>query len=189
MTKELFVGSMLYLQEMYGRMVTDIVLKQYWERLKNMSDEEWKKAVENLIDTFVPTATVPFPLVPHILQACGADRNTRGVIAVAKVKQAIARYGKYESVDLGDNTLHGVIVAFGGWPAICEWTQKDWDINHQRFIDMYESAVTTGGMERTKLAGLHDMNNGIDSKPSTLVPYHVGDILKLSQKIGGSNGG
>lgn len=55
--------------------------------------------------------------------------------------------------------LHSVIERIGGWPALCTWSDKDWNINEGRLIESYEAALLFKEFGSKYLLGLSEMEN------------------------------
>ena len=131
----------------FGKQLTDDVLAVYWDNLKQYDDAQFAVASKVLLDTFVPSAACPFPVIAHFKIAIGDDLETRAQTALSAVFNAIREHGAYDSVDFGDGALHAVILRYGGWPALCQYEKDDakwWDVNEGRFIAAYKAAVKYG---------------------------------------------
>lgn len=159
MESQLFDKHMAMLQAYFGHNVEPQILSLYWSLLNKLSNAQWERAVSSQYATFAPTSQVPFPLVKHILEAVGEDTDSKSREAVQLVKTAIQRVGPYKSVDFRDGALHWVIASYGGWVALCNWTDKDWSINEGRFIESYKAARAAGTVGPDYLAGIADTHN------------------------------
>jgi len=131
----------------------------YWEMLKHLPDDTFDKAIKNALQEFIPTAACPFPLVAHILKYCGEAGESKAVNAISTLKRAL-KHGPYQSICFEDSALHYTVESFGGWPALCNWTAKEWDINEGRIIETYRSALMGGRTGATHLAGLSERSDG-----------------------------
>lgn len=161
MQQERFVKMIAVLEAYYGyKLQKNIGLMQmYWSALKRLSDKDIEIAFKNIRDTFRPTSQVPFPLIPHFLEAIGDTGQHRAQKALSALKEAIANYGAYQTVDFGDKVLHAVIDRFGGWVEICQWQKHDWDINEGRFLKAYETANLNPDNGPEKLIGIFEHEN------------------------------
>jgi len=137
MNDSTFKAGIAFLSNMYGKKCDDQTVSAYWNILKKYSDENFKMMLENLTENFIPTSQVPFPLIPHFLQACGASGRARGRIAI----RAIMESGQtaYGSVNFGDRALHATINHFGGWPVVARWGHIDWGYKEKAFLETYEA--------------------------------------------------
>lgn len=184
MKDKLFQESMVYLQAMYGKELPETVIKIYWSRFKTWTDTKYTEVVTKIFNSFVPTAQVPFPLVPHFLKAAGDDDESRGRNAIKHVRDCIRAYGRDRSVNMGDEKLHFVIRSYGGWPAICDWSDNDWRIKETAFVQSYLAAPDTAG-DSPHLIGVaerENASNGYDIQPAILAIQRSHDTNVLEQK-------
>jgi hypothetical protein len=158
MKDESFKTGIAYLQKIYGKKIDDDVYKNYWGILKDYSDEEFKKMLENIAKTFIPTSQVPFPLIPHFLGAIGAAGASKSQLAVMAVKTALIKYSAYDTVSFGDSAIHETIRQLGGWIEFCNLPSDWWQFNEKRFIQIYEAAqIYNSGIN--KLCGIFELEN------------------------------
>lgn len=161
MNKETFLKSLVAMQAYYGHQLKSEVIEMYWNRLKLLNYDDLKLAMQNIQDNFVPTSQVPFPLIPHFLEACNRTGKNKAQEALTKTCKAVRDVGPYQTVDFGDKALHATIDRFGGWVELCQWTQKDWNINEGRFLAAYEAQSTNPEMGPEKLPGVFERENSI----------------------------
>jgi len=160
MTRELFASSMGFLQSIVGHTLTDGARGAYWTALKDMPDDTFKQAVSELVKGFVPTSQVPFPVPAHFLRSTGQDNESRVSRVMGILQQSTIRVGAYSSIDFKDKALHTTITRFGGWIAVCKWTEKDWQLNTRAFSDAYAAALRFGENGPKHLAGIYESQNG-----------------------------
>lgn len=175
MNGELFGQGMASMQKLFGYTVSPDTLRFYWSACAPLTDEQFRQIIERLTSTFVPSAQTPFPVPAHFVRASGNTPENKAQEAVAKVKHAVAVLGRYQSVTFNDGALHAVIDRFGGWIAICEWSDKDWQINSKSFIQGYISAINTNQKGPAHLTGLQEAEN------RDRFPEHV-PVPKLVEK-------
>ena len=133
-------------------------IKLYWERFKDMDPKKFISTVQQIMDTFVPTSSAPFPLFVHFLGGVGTlPGNPQGKDAVRRVRYAVGKFGRYDSVNFGDSKLHQTIKYYGGWSIICNWIDTDWTKLEREFIKTYESI--SPDPKFTHLPGIHEHNN------------------------------
>jgi len=173
-----FTVSFAFLQEYFGRQVSDAVRDMYWQRLNQFHIDKFKHACSHIMDNFVPTAAAPFPLIKHFLETMGETADTKTEALIAQVKQAALKHGQYASVDFGNRALHAVIQRFGGWQAIVNWGQKDWDINGGRFKEALRTAITMKAEGPKHLPGIIEKEN----KPDNWTEY-IPDPIKIGGAI------
>jgi len=159
MNEKLFKTEFTGLQKYFGHHVEEMVYKIYWHGLQRMPDGAFNMAIRNIIKDFRPTSQVPFPLISDFLKYCGVAGEIRAQKVVTILIKAITEVGAYESVDFRDPYLHLTIIRFGGWPAICTWDSKEWDINYQRFIEAYKTVMLYGECSSSHLIGITEREN------------------------------
>lgn len=179
MENKKFAAGMSLLMELYGRMLTAQVLSFYWEQCKNMSDSDFERCLKNIVSTFKPTTQCPFPVPSDFAQAIGVSLQDRARNAVGLVKHAIAVCGAWDSVSFNDEALHAIIVRFGGWGAVCRWSDKDWQINSRAFMEAYESAARSGLRGPKYLPGVFEIEN------EKKYPDHEDAVKMIAQSSSG----
>lgn len=174
------------MQKYFGKTNEPEIIKVYWRRLSKLSESQFQAACLNLLDSWRPTSQIPFPLIADFLAACGATGKARGQNALAALKDAMAKYGMYRSVDFNDPALHQTISRFGGWAKLCSWTQKDWNINEGRFLAAYEAALQFPGSGPQYLPGIAESQNQLNGhkyeKPIQLQIEGSGELKELPHK-------
>src|SRR5690554_152807 len=160
MEKEVFKKHMAFLSTYFAIELKPEIYKLYWHMLKHLQDHVFENAIKNICAEFIPTSINPFPLVAHILKYCGQSANERSVLAINLLKKAL-RHGPYESVNFNDDALHYVVDSNGGWPVMCNWSGKQWDINEGRLIETYKSAYLSGKTGPEHMSGISEANNGV----------------------------
>ena len=150
----------------------------YWDFLKHMDEETFKTAVQEIIKSFVPTTQNPFPLVSHFMKYTGSDEQGSAIKAISTLKVYIRRVGRMESVNFNDGALHETVERFGGWPAVCNFSEQDWNINENRMIETYKIMATSPRSEITHLPGLAEKDNG---------HYRIYDVNPKTMQIAGYN--
>lgn len=158
MNSNVFTKCMIALQGVFGK-IDDSKTKLYFSVLSSMSDSDFESATKKLITTFKPTSTVPFPVPAHFMDASGNTATTKAQDYMALLQKAIYSVGSYRSVDFGCPELHGVIERYGGWVEICKWTQKEWDINENRFTRALEIALEHNDKGSDYLRGIVETEN------------------------------
>jgi len=77
----LFKEKMVFLQSYFGKSLTTEIFWVYWNMLKTVESTVFNSACSELIKTFSPTSTVPFPLI----------KNFNDAIILVKSKRYIPR--------------------------------------------------------------------------------------------------
>lgn len=174
MNQECFKSNLGFLSKYLKYDVSADQVIIYWDLLKHLSDDKFELACRNIVKEFIPTSTVPFPLVAHILRYCGDAGDNQVIIAISVFKKAIRSIGAYESVDFNDPALHYAAVANGGWVTMCSWTQDEWNINEKRFMETYRAAIQTGREDKEHLRGISEKQNGF---------YRIYSIVENGKKL------
>jgi len=179
MTKKKFTEGMTALQEYFNHQMSDKIYALYWESLKHLDEKQWNAACKFMLQEWEPYGR-KFPLIKDFKKSVGENTSSKSHLAIGRVKDAAIKWGPYESIDFGDVALHRTVAAFGGWVDICLWTKKEWDINHGRFIEVYEAeSHSPDGPKIPYLTGEHARGNGGARPPIRLAKN--GQQLKLSQ--------
>lgn len=180
MTRDRFFEAVGTMQAVFGHTLPLPTLEVYWQRFREEDDELFRLAARRLIDSFRPTAQVPFPLPSHILECMGLGGDAVARQALALVKHVIAAEGYYHSVSFGDRALHQVIRNYGGWMTVCNWTDKDWQINENRFLESYRAARQYGSDGPEYLPGCIEVDNSARGYEDAIPPVAVYDSGKYT---------
>jgi hypothetical protein len=178
MTKEFFIMHFGLLLKYLGLKPENEKTTMYFEFLKHMDDDTFKTSVQEIIKSFVPTTQNPFPLVSHFMKYTGSDEQGSAIKAISTLKVYIRKVGRMESVNFNDNALHETVERFGGWPAVCNFSEQDWNINENRMIETYKVMATSPRSDVSHLAGLAEKDNG---------HYRVYDVNPKTMQISGYN--
>jgi Domain of unknown function (DUF6475) len=160
MEYQLFEKSMAMMFVAFGKKIASEAVALYWELMHEISDDKFQTTVASLIKNFKPTAQCPFPVPADFLAMAGETDKDLAVIAISKVKYAVAKIGRYHSVDFKDPALHMTIQTIGGWTNICNWTDEDWQLNERRFSEAYSSHCRRGESGPEYLPGVAEISNG-----------------------------
>jgi hypothetical protein len=161
--------------------MSDEVRDVYRRAIGELSDEAFKRAAETLVRNFVPTSQVPFPLPAHFLSAAGVSGPQAVMQAMALLKTVIQRNGYYDSVSFKDKAMHSTIRAMGGWTAISNWTDKDWQLNEGRFIEYYKASRGAGNDGPDYLPGFFEIDNRSRGHDEHIPPVKVYDSAKYAE--------
>jgi hypothetical protein len=100
---------------------------------------------------------------------------------MSAISKIISKHGAYKSVDFGSDAVHDTIDRFGGWVAVCGWSQEEWNINEGRFMAVLKSSLKFNGKNQTRyLCGVFEKTNGF-LRQSDLISLSVSP-LKLENK-------
>lgn len=166
--------------DFYGRDLSAFAGQVWWDACKTFALEQVSKAFSaHLMDAehgrFLPK---PADLV-RVLQG---TRTDRGLMAWAKVFDAIQRVGAYRSVCFDDGLIHAAIEDMGGWVTLCRSTTDELPFLQKRFCDTFK-AYTTRGEDvayPSMLPGVHALENGTRGY-STEKPTLIGDAERAKE--------
>ncbi len=132
-----------------------------------------------------PFAPKPADVV-KILMGSAEDRARRAWLIA---KEAMNRWGSYESVSLRDPWAHYAIAAMGGWPAFGSIEEKDAPFRERDFCRHYADAERMGlswgstGVP-DHLAGRHEINNTAKGQGGHVAaPRLVGNAEKATRVL------
>jgi len=112
----------------------------YWWALQDLELVDVKRAAIRAMreSRFMPAAS-------ELRELAGVARPTdRALLAWAAVEKA-ASLGSYKSVDFDDPLINAAIRSMGGWPAILEKTQPDFDTWVRKdFLAAYQGFMRAG---------------------------------------------
>lgn len=156
-----FGELMAVLGEAFSKEPSAYKIEIYFRALKDLSIEEIKTAVDNIIKTRTITGT--FPLVSEIREAVNGNIDDKAVIAISKIEDAIRSIGAYSNVVFDDPLIHAVIVRYGGWVKLCEVTSDEWKFLRKDLEKHYKA-----------LARTYSNSNHLPEVPSVLIGIHGG---------------
>ena len=178
MDRLIFNNSMVLFSKTFGYSLDKDVFELYWNLFKETPDDRFKDICANILRNFKPTSQCPFPVPADFISNSGESDKDTAAAAIAKVKYAIFKVGRYQSVTFNDPALHLAIKIVGGWTNICNWTDEDWQLNERKFSDAYQAYQRRGEGEDGYLPGIAEIQNsaaGFDNIHSGQLMY-VGAI-------------
>jgi hypothetical protein len=114
--------------------LTEFMLDTYFEMFQNYSDEQFKKAIFEVLKT---SKYHTFPKPAEILEFLEGTRDDKALVAWLQVMEAVQKGGYYTSIEFADAITPEVIDQLGGWAWFC-CTQKDeLPFIQKRFMDLY----------------------------------------------------
>lgn len=119
----------------YKRDFSEFALNVWWAAMKPydlpaVSDALGRHSVNPDSGQFMP---MPADIV-KMLQGTTQDA---GLVAWAKVDQAVRSCGTYNSVVFDDPIIHRVIVEMGGWVLVGGKDEKEWPFVRNEFVNRY----------------------------------------------------
>lgn len=163
--------------ETFGREASKATTYGYWLGLSDLSLSSVKDAATKAIRSckFMPTPA-------ELRELAGVTNATdRALLAWAAVEKA-APLGSYKSVDFDDPLINAAIRSMGGWPAILEKTQQDFDTWVRKdFIAAYQGFMRAGadGDVCRPLPGLADTGTFDVHKIDGTIHQVSADVVRI----------
>jgi hypothetical protein len=148
------------LQAFFGIEIPKDRLKVYLKELAHLTPEQVDTAAKWLRQTWRPSGPNPYPPICDILSACGQSPESGAMFDIAAITEMAHSAGAYRSVSFCDPALHHTINAFGGWPTICSWGQKEWDVNMGRMTEVYKEAKRRKADGGNRVYGIYEREGG-----------------------------
>lgn len=128
---------------------------------------------------FIPK---PADVVKHL----DGTSTDSGILAWAKVTEAVRHVGSWSSVCFDDPIIHKVIVDLGGWTQLCAVTEKEWDFKARAFQASYRAYRARPLGEYPKsLPGRIEIQNGASGFAGANVEVKfIGDHTKARALLG-----
>lgn len=159
MENKTFASCMGFLQAQFGA-VSKERIDGLFLALSDINDADFTEATKSILKTFHPTSACPFPVPADFYEASGEDPEAQAEGAIRQIVDAIQTHGAYRSIDFGDE-INSTIARFGGWPAICHWSDEEWNINEGRMkASLIYSFRYGAGESCGHLVGIAEGRNG-----------------------------
>jgi hypothetical protein len=128
------------LSETFGRDASEATVYGYWLGLNDLPIDSVKDAASRALRSckFMPTPA-------ELRELAGiANVSDRALLAWSAVEKA-SSLGAYKSVDFDDPLINAAIRSMGGWPAILDKSQQDFDTWVRKdFIAAYQGFMRAG---------------------------------------------
>lgn len=136
--KQAFFASLAVIAETVNRKISSILMKAYWECLKDYSFVEVQHALGEVLKNPDIKKHPYFPLPTDIVAIIDGDINTKSLLAWIEVTKAIREIGHYDSVIFSDELIHAVIRDMGGWISLCQRNEKELPFVQRDFERRYQ---------------------------------------------------
>ena len=159
-----FLELITGLAEIFDKNLSPVVIEIYWNALKRFSLDDFKRAVNNIIETHV-YATFPKPAQFIEFINPPEDIEFKAEQGLKEWIDAYCDKGIYENVEFKDPVVTLVCQHFGGWVAICNafpryGSARDQEFWHNNFKKLYMGyAKRQLPDEMPKMIGLHEVGN------------------------------
>ena len=149
------------------RLMSPEALAMYVAALRDLSDEQFTAACSKASERL---DRMPRPAELRKLAGVGFDPEAGALEALAQVHRAIGAYGRYRSVNFGDDpAINAALRSLGGWVAACELSEDEWTrFKAREFKQAYSAIRNAGCSEDTAryLPGLEERNwRSVDGPP------------------------
>lgn len=177
LNKTLFSKEFLTLCEMVEKTPSEGLTSMYYEALKNLSDDDFKRAVSTVISS---KTFNKLPMPGELLSAVNGNPEDAALLALEKVEKAIREIGAYDTVIFDDPVIHAVIEALEGWEKICHMPLDEWKWVRKDFIKLYQAIGRNmgGRIVPTKLIGIHEFQNSQKGYKRPQEPKYIGNEAK-----------
>ena len=158
-----FKQSITALGEQYGKTITPLMLKMYWEALKGFSNQELDNAVVGYISDpdvcqFWPQPGALISKITGTSKQLEVSIDAQAIEAWNEAYNSMIRKGQYESVTLKDPLGMKVIEHLGGWYSFCMMKQSDEQWRRKEFISAYKTLKGSQDLPK-RLTGLGDKSH------------------------------
>jgi len=184
--KKLFSENFTLLCEMFDKKQTRGLMIIYYEVLKNLSDEEFKKAITKLLSTW-EYSYMPKP--KHILDMTAPDSADIEEIAnraYKTAKETAIYQGCYISPDFEDEIISDVIDSyFGSWFNFhnkVAYRDSDDTFVKKDFIRAYKRKAETKNIRAVKLIGYGANPRDLSIKADYELPIKRDELIQLENK-------
>ena len=182
---ELLTGAL----EVYSQKTSPLVINIWWNALEKFDFKVVESAfAAHIVD---PDVGQFAPKPANIIRNIDGSRETRAMLAWAKVHKAIRSVGGGSTVCFDDRFIHATIGDMGGWPSICKVEEDEMPFKAREFEKRYNSLSKHGVDEfPRKLVGHYESQNLAQGFMEFIaVPVTIGDITECRKvyKFGSDN--
>jgi hypothetical protein len=172
----LFVELLTGALEVYGQKTSKLVINVWWNALERYDYETVQKAFsDHIVD---PDVGQFAPKPANIIRNIDGSRETRAMVAWAKVHKAIRSVGGGSTVCFDDRFIHATIGDMGGWSKVCKVEEDEMPFKAREFEKRYNSYSKHGTNEYPrKLMGTYEAQNLAQGFMNFIsAPVTIGDI-------------
>lgn len=170
MDKKQFAEIMTLLCEIYNRQPSKSLLAAYYMGLNDLTIEQFKEAVSNLIKTRTYQS---LPKPAEIREQITANLEDIALMAWKSLKDAMESVGAYQSPDFEDYIIPACVDSLGGWSKLCrtesdelKWVQKDFERLYRAFAK--------NGHQEVRLIGLGEKDQVAQNAEEIEKPIIIG---------------
>lgn len=154
---EIFLKQISGLSELFDKQMTDVLLDIYYRALEDLSDDDFNRAMRQVVMT---KTFHKMPLPAEIREIVQGNPDDDAIRAFDTFMRGKSRTGPYVSVIFEDLTIHAVVMAFGGWNDICMIPESEWKYRRKEWIETYKAFRKQPRTDTPmKLIGIIEANN------------------------------
>jgi len=125
--------SIAGLCEVKDKKFSNALAEIYINALADYPGDEILKAINHCVKT-----NKWFPQPSEIIQAIEGDPEERALNAWDTLFSAIRQHGRYGKILFQDSKIGRLVQTFGGWDAVCSWTNQEVDFRRIEFVRSYK---------------------------------------------------
>ena len=187
--REYFADLLTGVLQVYNQKTSNMLIDVWWNALDKFDFNVVKKAFsDHVLDPDVGQFT---PKPANIIRNIEGSRETRSMIAWAKVAKAIRSVGGGSTVCFDDKFIHATIGDMGGWPNLCKTEEDELAFKAREFEKRYNSHSKHGVKEfPRKLIGSYETQNLAQGFTGFIpAPVTIGEITECRKvyKLGSDN--
>lgn len=164
--------------EVFNQKTTPGVINVWWNALEKYDFNIVEQAFgAHIVD---PDVGQFAPKPANIIRNIDGSRETRAMLAWAKVQKAIGSVGGGSSVCFDDRYIHATIADMGGWSKLCSVEEDELPFKAREFEKRYNSHSKHGVIEfPRKLIGHFDAQNLAQGFMEFVsAPVTIGDLAE-----------
>jgi hypothetical protein len=135
-----YVQNILKLQKLFNHKLDSETIECYLEYLiPRIQPDQFSKICDEIIKTFLPTSTVPFPVISHFLNEIKENNETKINDMIEILRCGIAVGEKNMSqMGIADQSFIQAVLSLGGPFNLRKWSNSDWKFKKGAIKDAYE---------------------------------------------------
>ena len=164
--------------EVFNQKTTPGVINVWWNALEKYDFNVVEQAFgAHIVD---PDVGQFAPKPANIIRNIDGSRETRAMLAWAKVQKTIGSVGGGSTVCFDDHFIHATIADMGGWSKLCTVEEDELPFKAREFEKRYNSHTKHGVTEfPRKLIGHHEAQNLAGGFIEFIsAPATIGDITE-----------
>jgi hypothetical protein len=173
-----FASMLTATLEIYNVKVNPMVISIWWKTLERFEFLVVEQAfTAHVTDTDVGHFS---PKPASILQNIEGSRETRAMMAWAKVEKAVRRIGAGDTVVFDDEVIHATLDDMGGWIKLCSCELDEMPFRANEFSKRYNALAKHGFSEYPrKLIGKYETTNLANGFVNAIAaPVTIGEVEK-----------